>query len=125
MIAVVLLGHGSRAAGVSQAMAQVACALTAHLPNMLVRAAHRELCEPSLEQVVRELSVNGVERIVVLPFFLHQGLHMQEDIPRQIEALRREQPHLQLVCADHIGYDDRLVAILQDRVTAALGEDAR
>jgi sirohydrochlorin ferrochelatase len=119
--AVVLLGHGSRAEGVSERMAEVARALAARVPSMTVRAAHRELCEPTLEQVADELVASGVHRIVVLPYFLHLGLHIQHDIPVQLSNLRGLHPGVQFVLAEHLGYDERLVPVLIERLSAALG----
>jgi sirohydrochlorin ferrochelatase len=119
--AVVLLGHGSRAEGVSERMLDVARALAACVPTMTVRAAHRELCEPTLEQVVAELVVSGANRIVVLPYFLHLGLHIQHDIPVQLSNLRERYPEVEFVLAEHLGYDERLVPVLLERLSAALG----
>jgi sirohydrochlorin cobaltochelatase len=124
MNGVILLGHGSRAEGAGISLEHIARALALRLPTMAVRAAHRELCEPTLEFVVAELAASGVRRIVVLPYFLHRGLHMQEDIPEQLAVLRRNHPAVQLVLAEHLGYDDRLVGILLDRLAAAVGATA-
>jgi sirohydrochlorin cobaltochelatase len=122
MNAVVLLGHGSRAEGVSRSLEQVAEALSVRLPTMHVRAAHRELCEPSLEQVVAELAACGVQRVIVLPYFLHLGLHILKDVPEQLAALRCAYPNVELVLAEHLGYDERVVPVLLDRLATALGE---
>lgn len=120
MNAVIVLGHGSRATGVAEQMDQVAAALAARLRDMVVRSAHRELCEPSLEAVVDEVVQGGSRRIVIVPYFLHLGNHLQKDIPEQLDALRRAHPHVEFVLADHLGFDERFVAVLEDRVNAAL-----
>lgn len=120
MNAVVLLGHGSRAAGVAEQMEWIARLLASSLAGMVVRAAHRELCEPSLEQVVKELVEQGHRRIVVVPYFLHLGNHLQHDIPEQLAALERAYPNVQFALAEHLGFDERFVPVLKDRVTSAL-----
>jgi sirohydrochlorin cobaltochelatase len=122
MNAVVLLGHGSRAPGVSERMNDLTAALARTLPSIAVRAAHRELCEPALESVVEELVMSGVRKIVILPFFLHFALHMQEDIPNQLEALRGTYPDVELVLAEHLGFDERRIPILRDRLRTAMGQ---
>lgn len=124
MNAVIVLGHGSRASGVTEQMDQVATALGARLRGMIVRAAHRELCEPSLEAVVAELVQGGCQRVVVVPYFLHLGNHLQKDIPEQLDALRQSYPGVEFVLAEHLGFDDRFVAILEDRVNVALGKSS-
>lgn len=120
MSAVIVLGHGSRATGVAEQMDEVARALAAQLQGMAVRAAHRELCEPSLEAVVGELVGEGHRTIVVLPYFLHLGNHLQRDIPEQIEALRQAHPTIEFALAEHLGFDERFVPVLKDRVDSAL-----
>lgn len=120
MSAVIVLGHGSRATGVAEQMEQVAKSLAAQLQGTAVRAAHRELCEPSLEAVVDELAGEGHQTIVILPYFLHLGNHLQRDIPEQIEALRQAHPGIEFALAEHLGFDERFVPVLKDRVDAAL-----
>lgn len=119
MSAVIVLGHGSVAAGVAEQMDHVAARLAARLPHMRVRAAHRELCEPLFEKVVAEVVAQGCRRIVVLPYFLHRGNHLQKDIPTQLAALRVSYPETTFVLAEPLGFDDRIVPILEDRVRAA------
>lgn len=120
MNVVILLDHGSRAEGSAQNVQRVAAALTARVPTIPVLVAHRELCEPSLEQVVAQVVAQGAQRITILPYFLHFGLHMQEDVPGQLAALRSTYPKVSFILAEHLGYDERLVDILQDRLTTAL-----
>jgi sirohydrochlorin ferrochelatase len=116
--AIVVLGHGSRANESALSMVKIVDRLAQQLPNQVVRIAHRELCTPTLETVVAELIEQGLRRIVILPYFLHLGLHLRRDIPAQLEALRRTYPLIQFIVAEHLGYDDRLADILIDRISA-------
>jgi sirohydrochlorin ferrochelatase len=120
MSAVIVLGHGSLASGVPEQMDQVANALAMRLPHLTVRAAHRELCEPNFESVAADLVRQGHARIVVLPYFLHNGHHLQRDIPEQLSALRVAFPNTDFVLAEHLGFDDRILPVLEDRLRVAM-----
>jgi sirohydrochlorin ferrochelatase len=116
--AIVVLGHGSRANESALSMAKIVERLARQLPNQVVRIAHRELCPPTLETVVADLVEQGLRRIVILPYFLHLGLHLRRDIPDQLEALRKVFPFVDFIVTEHLGYDDRLADILLDRLSA-------
>ena len=45
---------------------------------------------PLLDQAVAALVVRGAGEILVLPYFLTLGIHLQRDLPRLVERLERE-----------------------------------
>jgi sirohydrochlorin ferrochelatase len=101
-------------------MEQLATALQRRLPRMSVRAAHMELCEPGLSTVAAQLASAGARRIVVLPYFLHLGNHLQRDIPALLEELRLRFPTVEFLLGAPLGLDERIVSVLQDRLTDVL-----
>jgi sirohydrochlorin ferrochelatase len=44
---------------------------------------------PRLDEAVRKLAAAGAEEILVLPYFLTLGIHLQRDLPRLVEDLSR------------------------------------
>lgn len=118
MTAVVLLGHGSRARGASQAMERVAAALRARRVER-IEVAHMELAEPSLESVLQRLRGEGVLEVVLVPYFLHDGIHLREDIPGILEGIRSRVPDLSIAMAPHLGFDDALVDVVERRLSQA------
>lgn len=68
-----------------------------------VRLAYMELCEPSIENVVAELSAEGFDTIDILPLFFAAGRHLREDVPAQLEAMHRDHPQLSLTLLDPVG----------------------
>lgn len=116
---VVLFGHGSRAQGSDLAIRAVARDL-AERTGWDVRVAHMELASPSLPEVVGALARQGVRRVMVVPYFLHVGIHLREDIPALLDEIRQENPGLELVLTDPLGYDPSLARILEGRVREAV-----
>jgi sirohydrochlorin cobaltochelatase len=116
MNAVILLGHGSRAVGADRGIEDAAKQLAARRPELTVRVAHMELCQPDLETVVVALHHEQRRNVVILPYFLHEGHHLKCDIPQQLEELRAKHPDMTLVLGPHLGFDPRLVDVLEQRL---------
>lgn len=112
---VVLLGHGSRAPGSDLAIRAVARDLSSRT-GWEVEVAHMELAAPSLPQAVSRLASRGVRKVMVVPYFLHVGIHLREDIPAILEEIRLEHPGMDLVLTEPLGYDPSLASILESRV---------
>lgn len=123
--ALIILGHGSRVGDASADMEQVAQGVRLRHPGVPIRIAHMELCEPSLEQVVQQLVAEGHRSILILPYFLHRGRHMREDIPALLATLAQQNPELILHQGEHLGFDESLVELVARRWRAfslAVGE---
>jgi sirohydrochlorin ferrochelatase len=45
---------------------------------------------PRLNDAVAALARQGIESILVLPYFLTLGIHLQRDLPKLVEDLERE-----------------------------------
>ncbi len=117
--AVVVLGHGSRAPGASEAMEDVARRLKARRRER-IEVAHMELCDPSLEAVVERLHMDGIRRIAIVPYFLHHGIHLREDIPAIIDGMCRNLPGLEVALGPSLGCDGAIVDLVERRLEQAL-----
>lgn len=118
MNALLLLGHGSRAPGASEAMERIAQVLRTRRSER-IEVAHMELAEPSLADALESLHEDGFRQVVLVPYFLHHGIHLREDIPGILENVRARLPDLEIAMAPHLGYDDALVDVVERRVSQA------
>lgn len=121
---VVLLGHGSRAPGASEAMERVAAALRERRGEAVV-VAHMELCDPTLEDVLGRLHGDGIRRVAIVPYFLHHGVHLREDIPGILDGVRARLPDLEISMGPHLGFDDAIVDLVERRLEQALEAGTR
>ncbi len=55
-------------------------------PDLIVRVAHMELAEPTIEQGITACAEDGATDIVVHPYMLSPGRHAIEDIPRMAQT---------------------------------------
>jgi sirohydrochlorin ferrochelatase len=109
LTSLVLTAHGSRDPR-SAANAQAVADRVARVrPGLDVRLAFCELNTPNLGDVLSE-----TRTAVVAPLLLANAYHARIDIPRQIAASGGS---LRVRQAPVLGEDDRLVAVLRQRVT--------
>lgn len=113
---IIVLGHGSKAPQALETLKGIKEMVAAELPGFEIEVASMEFNHPDLSEAVTNLVDKGMNRIIIAPFFLFYGIHMQEDIPELIEQERVKYPQVELILAGHLGSDGRLAAILTDRI---------
>ncbi|MCL4472762.1 MAG: precorrin-8X methylmutase [Actinobacteria bacterium] len=113
----IVLGHGSRAPEAAVLLNWVASRLTVRF-GARVLAASLQFNEPTLDDCCRQLARQGARRIVVAPYFLFTGNHLQRDIPEVISQLRKELAGVEIVMAEPLGADDLLVEVVARRALA-------
>lgn len=117
--ALILIDHGSRAAAPARQLEQVAELLRQKMPGRLVHTAHLELAEPDLAAAARTCVAEGAAHVTVAPWFLSEGRHGAGDLPRLVDALRAEHPHISFRLARPLGVHPGLVDALLLRVQEA------
>lgn len=110
--AVILFAHGSRDPLWRQPIEAVSQRMAVNAPQVPVRCAFLELCEPNLATVVQELLGLGVLAISVVPMFLGVGKHAREDLPLLIHALQAQYPRMQLTLRPAIGEDPAMIELM-------------
>lgn len=115
--AYIILGHGSRAQEANQGLKELTSLVKSKMNTELVFPAYMGFSKPSLEDVVGEIVNKGIKKIILMPFFLYRGIHLQEDIPKKIENLKQVHGNdLDIIFANHLGVDDRIADIVVDRI---------
>lgn len=112
---VVVLGHGSRAPEAGRLLEWIAQRLAERF-ECPVAPASLQFNSPTLEESCRRLAAAGTGRIVIAPYFLFDGNHLQKDIPGEVERLGRELPGVELILAGSLGPDERLVDVMKGRI---------
>ena len=111
----VVFGHGSRVESANQAVRDVAASLARVGSLPYVEAAFLELGEPDLASAVARLVGQGIRKVVVLPYFLTLGTHLERDLPRLIEVISIKYNDLDISSAPPLDGHPGLVQILLDR----------
>jgi len=116
---IIVFAHGSRLEPANEAVRAVARQLAAAGRFEAVEAAFLELGQPSLEGAVEALVARGVEDILVVPYFLTLGVHLERDLPRIINHLSNRFGDVRIRAAAPLDGHPALVDVLLDRVKAA------
>jgi sirohydrochlorin cobaltochelatase len=109
----VLFVHGSRDPLWRSYFERLTRDLQGDLGPERVQLAYMEFASPTLEDVVSRAVSRGVGRIVLLPFFFSGGAHVAEDIPEQVEAVRKRFPALPVEVLPPVGEHRRFVTMLK------------
>jgi sirohydrochlorin ferrochelatase len=83
---IVVFGHGSSVASANEAVQTVAVSAAQQGGWTLYETAFLE-CDPRLERAVEKLALAGADEVLVLPYFLTLGIHLQRDLPKLVEEL--------------------------------------
>ncbi|MDT3699430.1 MAG: CbiX/SirB N-terminal domain-containing protein [Thermincola sp.] len=115
-MAVIVLGHGSKAPQALETLNKYGEMVKAKSRCEIVEVASLQFNKPDLPEALDRVIEHGAKKIVIVPFFLYNGVHMQEDIPAVIRQEKDKFPDVDIVLANHLGADQRLVDIVLDRI---------
>lgn len=118
-VPLIAVAHGSRDPRSARAVAAAVAAIRARRPDLDVRLCFLDLSAPSVDQTIDTVAVQGHSAAVVVPLLLGRAFHARVDLPGLLAAAALRHPGLDLVQAEVLGDDDRLVEAVRDRAVAA------
>lgn len=118
--AVLLMAHGSRIAEANNDARYIADMIRGMSSYDIVEVAFREMHEPNIQQGVDICVAKGAERILMMPYFLFMGAHVQHDLPEEIEEAQKRHPGLIMEMGGHLGAHRKLAEIENERIGEAL-----
>lgn len=124
--AVILMGHGSRMPDAASGMEEVACGIRGKFKNLMVETCSMSMLGPRFGEVFEKCVAGGAKKVTVIPYFLHFGAHMQEDIPGILIEKAHRFPGVTLIMGKHLGFDEKLTDLVIKRIGESEGlEDIR
>ena len=111
----ILFAHGSRIESANQGVRTIAAELGRAAAVEHVLPAFLELGEPDLATAVDSLAELQVGRIVIIPYFLTLGLHLERDLPRLVMGLREAHPGIDIQVTAPLDGHPALLEALLDR----------
>ncbi len=116
MKGILILAHGSREKTTENTLDEIISMLKAELKECIIEIAFLQFSEVNLSKGLDKLVHKGVDDIKVIPYFLFDGVHIREDIPKEIEEYLKDKSHIKISIGKTLGADKRLAEILVDRV---------
>lgn len=118
--ALLMMAHGSRIAEANDAARDVAMMVQEMTGFEIVEVSFRELHEPNIQQGIDTCVARGAQRILLMPYFLFMGAHVQHDLPEEIEEAKKRHPGLIMEMGSHLGAHRKLAEIESERIAEAL-----
>jgi len=115
----IVLGHGSRRKEVGEAFTAMVGRVAERFADAKVLPAFFSLGEPTLADQVGALAGQGCLRIVIMQYFLYNGVHIEQDIPAMVGALQEQYPGLEFVLQPTLQDDPAMEQLIVDRLSAS------
>ena len=119
MNALLVMVHGSPRPASNGAMFEVVEQVRAQNAFDLVSVGFMELNEPTIPGAIEELVSQGATSVVAVPYFLHTGTHVADDLPTLLEEAQEKFPSVEFSMGDFLGHDPLLMDVLAQRVREA------
>ncbi|HBR17292.1 MAG TPA: hypothetical protein DD725_06760 [Deltaproteobacteria bacterium] len=120
--AVLILGHGSPVPKANETLREIAHAVKIKGGYDIVQPAFLQFEHPNFAEAVDILAQQGVQKIIVHPYFLYMGAHVTKDIPFEIGTVKKKYQNLEIILASHLGYHEKLVDVAVERIGEAMGQ---
>lgn len=114
MTGFIVFAHGSRVESANHAVREAAARMAAS-GSHIVEPAFLELGQPDMAGATERLMMRGVDRIIVIPYFLTLGTHMQRDLPRLVQEVSRRHQNIEMQVTPPLDGHPALVEALLDR----------
>ncbi|KZN96034.1 sirohydrochlorin chelatase [Aeribacillus pallidus] len=127
MEAILYICHGSRVKKACEQAIDFIKKCMAQNPVPIQEYCFLELAAPTIEDAYERCVQRGATKIFVLPVLLLTAVHAKEDIPNELERIRKRFPNVEMVYGRPIGVHPHMVDILIERLyetTEELSEDS-
>jgi len=118
--ALLILVHGSPRPIANADMFRVLEVIRERKVYPIVEVGFMECNEPNIPGAIDACAAAGAERIVAVPYFLHTGTHVADDLPTLLEAAQIRHPRIEFRMGSYLGRAPQLTDILADRIAATL-----
>ncbi|WP_298440223.1 CbiX/SirB N-terminal domain-containing protein [Geobacter sp.] len=118
--AILLMAHGSRIPEANDAVNEIAALVKEMTGYEIVEVSFREQHLPNIQEGVDACVAKGAERVLLMPYFLFVGAHVQEDLPEEMAEAKRRHPNVEFAMGGHLGVHRKLAEVAVDRIAEAL-----
>ena len=81
----------------------------------VVRVGFMECNEPSIPDAIDACIADGADRVVAVPYFLHTGTHVCDDLPTLLRQAQTRHPNAEFLMGDYLGLSPLLTDLLAVR----------
>ncbi|MBT0663904.1 CbiX/SirB N-terminal domain-containing protein [Geobacter pelophilus] len=118
--AILLMAHGSRIPEANDAVQEIAAMVRTMTGYEIVEVSFREMHLPNIQQGIDACVKQGAERVLLMPYFLFIGAHVQEDLPEEMAQARERYPKVEFAMGNHLGVHRKLAEVVVERIAEGL-----
>ena len=109
---IIVFAHGSSVESANNAVRNVTARVAELGGFPVMDTAFLEMARPDLPEAVDRMVASGVERIVVVPYFLTLGIHLKRDLPRIVNESAVKHPGLAIEVTEPLDGHPALAGIV-------------
>jgi sirohydrochlorin ferrochelatase len=113
--AVIILAHGSRNIQARESFVNMVSVVNKRSQRPVVPAFY-SLGSPNLEKAVGDLAFEKYSKIIIFPYFLFDGNHVQKDIPSLVSKLRVKHPDIDFQILGSLEHEPMMMEIVLQRI---------
>jgi len=118
--AILLMAHGSRIPEANDAAREIAAMVKEMTGYEIVEVAFREQHLPNIQAGIDACVTQGAKRVLLIPYFLFIGAHVQEDLPEEMAEAKRRYPQVEFAMGTHLGVHRKLAEVVVERINEGL-----
>ncbi len=119
--ALLVMVHGSPRPVANEEMFRVVEEVKKRGVFPLMEVGFMECNAPTISDAIDSCIAQGAEEVMAVPYFLHTGTHVADDLPTLLEEAQARHPHIRFGMGRYLGASPILTGILAARAQAALG----
>jgi len=110
---ILLIGHGSKDPNAKMSLRYVADGLEERYRS--VKYCFLEIEEPNIKQGIEMSAQDNPNILVVMPYFLHKGVHVKRDIHEDLDSAITNSGINNILVSEHLGTDDGMIDLVLQR----------
>jgi sirohydrochlorin cobaltochelatase len=118
--ALLIMVHGSPTTSANAPAYEVAEIIRRREIYPIVEVGFMECNDPSIADVIDRCVELGALEIVAVPYFLHLGAHVSDDLPTLLDEGRARHPNVKFRMGRYLGRSPHVSDVLAARAEAAL-----
>ncbi len=114
----ILVAHGSRRSQSNTEFEQLVKIITPKLSSKYDYIQHcfLEIAKPSLKDSIQKSLDLDILDITVFPYFLNNGKHISQDIPKIVSSFRKSYPECSITVTDYVGKLPNIPNLIIDKL---------
>jgi sirohydrochlorin ferrochelatase len=114
--AVLVIAHGSRQQAANQDLSELVTRLADQGVYPIVEGCFLELAQPDLPAGGEKCVARGATRVLLIPYFLSAGVHLQRDLTAARDDLSQRHPKVQFRLGPPLGPHPLLDQLVATRI---------